>query len=463
MSTEKTTTAPHAPSMLDAKHAVPNPDGSPNILRFGDGLMLWVTPRQKMWRGKVQHGGKSSTLNIGLLKDLTPKQAKAKFLALRETPDPAQARREAAAAAKRAATTFAVVAERWRSETSADERWTERHARLVQQRLAKHVLPAWGERPVGELGKDDVRILVRGVHERSGLAIGVAIKQYISSMFDYAVAFGMVAHNPAKAIARHLPKRKHGDETPNAHVRTIEDARAVLAAVEARRRPAQPVPGWRGAWVNPWTLLAHRLIALTGCRKNEVVAARWPEFDLDAEVWTIPATRMKGRMAHAVALAPQAIEVIQAARRIRAQGSAFVFPACGRGRKGRAHLADATVNSLMRRALADAGLGQVMVPHGWRHTFSTIMNEVDPGSFRVVDVMLAHRQFRDSAGGEVVKSSTEAKYNHARHESARHRIARAWADMLLPPGAPSALSLTGLEVPASNIVKLADFAGHHAA
>jgi integrase len=438
-------------SFLDAQRAVPNPDGSANILRFGDGLDLWVTPRQKMWRCKVQRDGKRTTINLGAFPDVSIKEAKAKRAAIKVAPDPAQAKRtERVRAVASSETTFRLVATEWVETLAIKHRWTAHHRKLVEQRLALHVFKVWGDRPIAEITASEVRKLVgdlfspKRAGDPGGPAVAVAVKQYVSRIFDFAWSEDRVPFNPAKKIEVYLPTRRPGDEKPQAFVRTIEDARAVLAAVEARRTSAAP-----------WTLLAHRLIALTGTRKTEALAAKWSEFDLDAATWTVPAERMKGRVAHVVALAPQAIEIIRAAKRIKV--NEFVFATAGKnGNRGEGRVSRCTVNGIMTRALRLAGLGQIIVPHGWRGTFSTIMNELDGGaSFRIIDVMLAHKGFRESVEGERRKSSVEAHYNHAEYRSARHRIACQWADMLLD-GAPTALALIGLDgtAPATNVVPL---------
>ncbi|MBK7656948.1 MAG: hypothetical protein IPJ18_19905 [Betaproteobacteria bacterium] len=43
------------------------------------------------------------------------------------------------------------------------------------------------------------------------------------------------------------------------------------------------------------TVLAMRLLILTATRPGEIRGAIWPEFDLDAGLWIIPAERMKMR------------------------------------------------------------------------------------------------------------------------------------------------------------------------
>jgi integrase len=66
-------------------------------------------------------------------------------------------------------------------------------------------------------------------------------------------------------------------------------------------------------------------MALTFVRTGELIAARWDEFDLEANQWRIPAARMKMETPHIVPLAPQAIEVLQALHTISG-GRELLFP-----------------------------------------------------------------------------------------------------------------------------------------
>src|SRR3546814_1581266 len=65
------------------------------------------------------------------------------------------------------------------------------------------------------------------------------------------------------------------------------------------------------------------------------------------------------------------------------------------------------------------------VPHGWRSTFSTIMNERAQahgfaGDRAIIDLMLAH-----------IPEGVEATYNRAAYMPRRREIAQEWADLLL--------------------------------
>ena len=63
---------------------------------------------------------------------------------------------------------------------------------------------------------------------------------------------------------------------------------------------------------------------LTATRTSEVLNARWSEFDLDAELWIVPAERMKARREHRVALSRRALAIVTELS--AAKSSEFVFP-----------------------------------------------------------------------------------------------------------------------------------------
>ncbi|MNZ83397.1 putative prophage CPS-53 integrase [compost metagenome] len=68
-----------------------------------------------------------------------------------------------------------------------------------------------------------------------------------------------------------------------------------------------------------------------------------------------------------------------------------------------------------------AGYHHRHVPHGWRATFSTVMNERYPLESRIIDLMLSHTP----------KDKVEAAYNRAAHLARRAELAQEWADLLM--------------------------------
>jgi integrase len=165
--------------------------------------------------------------------------------------------------------------------------------------------------------------------------------------------------------------------------------------------------------------------------------------------WRIPAERMKGRRGrkrpHTVYLSPQAQEVVDVARALAPAGAVYVFPSEQYGRQrhvpfGRSSLAERMTRTCGKR---------VHVAHGWRASFSTILNVTFPADRQVIDAMLAHQ----------TKGAVEQRYNRTTELTYRARASALWCEWaaMLLDGAPSAWSLAGLPVrPAPNVIALAD-------
>jgi integrase len=68
---------------------------------------------------------------------------------------------------------------------------------------------------------------------------------------------------------------------------------------------------------------------LTAARSGEVRGARWDEIDLEKALWVIPATRMKAKREHRVALSSAAVALLKAMPRFA--NSSLIFPAARAG------------------------------------------------------------------------------------------------------------------------------------
>jgi integrase len=152
----------------------------------------------------------------------------------------------------------------------------------------------------------------------------------------------------------------------------------------------------------------------------------WSE--LEGDLWRIPPERMKGGREHLVPLSRQAIEVLSTVRVLSGRIT-HAFPSAT---SSKAAMSDNAIGLMLRRT----GLSGVQVPHGWRATFSTIMNERAPADRLMINLMLAH------APAEAL-GNVEAAYNRAQHMARRREIAQEWADLLLD-GLPPSGELLGL-------------------
>ena len=391
--------------------------GADKPYKLGDakGLYLYVTTNgYRSWRWKYRISGKEKRLTFGSYPDVTLAEARDlrddAARQLRSGQDPAIHKRQTSAAhtARRGAT-FGVVAEDWmQSQTPI---WSPRHAKVVRRSLDKDVIPKIGSMPIESITTPIVLEVLRPIEARGAVETAHRLRQRISDVFARAIASGIVAADPAAVTTRALGKIKRGKQPA---VRTVKEARAVLLKVESE--PAHPL-----------TKLASRLLALTAVRAGVLRMAEPHEFeDLDgaAPIWRIPPAKMKlgveqkedAAYEFIVPLAPQAVETVKVAMEVSGN-SPLIFRSV---RHPRRPISDSTISKLYRAA----GYSGVHVPHGWRSTFSTVMNEIASeenraGDREIIDLMLAH-----------VPSGVEPTYNRAGYMPRRREIAREWADML---------------------------------
>jgi Phage integrase family len=103
---------------------------------------------------------------------------------------------------------------------------------------------------------------------------------------------------------------------------------------------------------------ALEFLILTATRTSEALLAQWSEIDFGAQLWNIPADRMKAGKPHRVPLSDASVEILEKMRGVQ-QGD-FVFP----GMKPRRPLSNMALLTLLDR-MDYAGI----TSHGFRSTF----------------------------------------------------------------------------------------------
>lgn len=377
------------------------------------GLHLFVAPTGlKSFRWRFRYGGKEQLLTLGSYPEVDLVAARARADAARAQ----LARGEDPRARSSRVETFEAAARAWHSVQA--ESWTAVHAADVLVSLERDVFPAIGAEPLDAIVPADVLELLRAVERRGARETARRLRQRISAVFELAIGEGWCSTDPAEKVGRGL--KKPAAVRHHAAVTTIADARQLLA--EVARLEAS-----RGA------KLASTFLALTAMRWAAVRGALWSEIeDLDgvAPIWRVPAARMKLAAAkkgdashdHLVPLSPAAVAVLRQARTLQrfdanAEGG-LIF----RGTGQTSPLGEAAIGALYART-SFAGRH---VPHGWRATFSTIMNETMPLERGAIDQALGHTL--KSEDGSAAK--VEGAYNRSQQLDRRRRIFDAWGAAL---------------------------------
>ncbi|MFV8531440.1 tyrosine-type recombinase/integrase [Ralstonia pseudosolanacearum] len=375
------------------------PAEKPFKLSDGGGMHLLVKPNgAKLWRYAFRLHGKEGVYAIGQYPDVSLADARNAHRAARAMvaagTNPVHARkadREHAAQAKLLATLgeFSEVVAGWMEATCSG--LAASSIRQREREIAKYLTPALKGRPIDGITRLELSELLKPVAKRAP-EVCRNLRSYLHGVFEYAIDNGVVTGNPVPPH-RSMPKRRQESHK----------------AMEADR-----IPGFLSALdasgANPETKTALRLVMLTACRKNEVAAARWCEFDLDAGEWEIPAERMKARQAHWVPLSHQAVALLRDLQEI--SDGKVLFP--HRDRPG-ATLNDRTLNAAMERI---GYVGETV--HGWRSVFSTWANAQPGVNPDVVERCLAHAP----------KDKVRAAYNRHEYRDERRTMLQQWADHL---------------------------------
>lgn len=374
-------------------------------LADSEGLFIHVMPTgKKFWRMRYRSAvGKEQTLTFGpyptiSLRDARTMRDNAKDM-IRQGVDPAQAGKIAPAlSSAREADSFEVVAREW-YELRKDL-WRPRHAYDVIHSLERDVFPLIGSLPPAQINPRVVLHVLNQIQERGAVETAHRVRQRMSDVFVHAIATGRADQDPATVVKAALRPVQRGRQPA---ITDLDQAREMIRRVE--QSAAHPV-----------TLLAFRLLYLTAVRPGEVRGALWQEFhDLQGAepLWVIPAERMKMGRDHIVPLTQQAVEVVMALRPFSERWP-HLFP---NTRRPKIAMCENALGYLLNRA----GYHGRHVPHGFRSTFSSVMNERYPQDHAVIELMLAH----------VSKDKVAGAYNRALHLSKRRELSQLWSDMVL--------------------------------
>lgn len=399
--------AAHLLTDAKVKNAKPKADSKAYKLTDGNGLYLLVqTNGTKCWRYDYRFGGKRKTLALGTyppvrLKDAREALAEAKRQ-LSDGRDPGQEKkRKRVESVVTETNRFSLLARDWWEQQKGT--WTKDHADRVWSRLEIDVIPHIGHLPITEIKPYEIIEIIRRIEGRGSLEVASRVQQDIRRICRYAVHMGRLTINPAGDLGGVLKSRRRSHR-PALGRAELPEFLSLLETYETRGRLL--------------TKFAIKLLVLTFVRSGELRGARWEELDLPGAVWRIPAARMKMGTAHIVPLSRQAIEAIESVRKISGH-CALLFPS---ERRPNECMSDNT----MRRAIFKMGYDgntpgkSKAVPHGFRATASSILNE-EGFTPDAVERQLSHQE----------RSGVRAAYTHqAEYLQERARMMQWWADYL---------------------------------
>lgn len=281
--------------------------------------------------------------------------------------DPIEAQRARSPATARAVVTFAQCAATY-IETKLPGWRSTKHGAQWPSTLERFVYPVCGDLPVEEVTTSHVLEVLKPIWSTKNETAS-RVRGRIEAILDSAKVRGLRSgDNPARwtgNLALILPARSS--------VATVEHHPSLHYA-------AMPAFWPRLQMHDGLAARALELQILTALRPGEAIGARWSEFDIAANIWTVPGVRMKAKLPHRLSLTPPALALLRKLSAIRTDD--LVFPGMVPGRP----LSDMAMGMVLRRMQADC------TPHGFRATLRTWAAETTSFPEEVCEATLAHVQ-----------------------------------------------------------------------
>jgi integrase len=373
----------------------------PGRYAVGEGVYLQVsesnTKISRAWLLRFQLNGRARHMGLGPYELVTLAEARAKARDARrlllDKIDPIEARRvqhrERLLETARGKT-FRECAEGYIASHEPGWRDPRSHKQWVQS-LTSYVYPRLGDLPIAAI---DTALVLAALEPIWKIKPETAsrVRGRIESILDWAKARGYRdGENPARwrgHLDHLLPARNK--------VRPVEHFAALpyyeLPAFMAKLRTQPELPA-----------RALEFLILTAARTGEVLGAHWDE--INGNVWTVPAERMKAGKPHRVPLSDRVVEILAWLPR---EGE-FMFVGARTSAISNPHQ--------LKRVLQRIGYDDITV-HGFRSTFRDWAAETTAFPNHVVEMALAH----------AVGNGVEAAYRRGDLFEKRTRLMQDWAD-----------------------------------
>lgn len=347
--------------------------------------------------------GRARAMGLGPVDIVPLKDARQRAYAARrlllDNIDPLDHKKAARAAARASqptnGPTFQQCAERYVAAHEAAWK-NEVHRKQWRSTLATYCYPVLGELSVDAIDTGQIMQILEPIWTEKPETAG-RIQGRIENIWDWAKARGYCAgENPARW---------------KGHLAKLLPAKAKVRRV--RHHPALPYDECptlikklnSNASMSAYAL---RFTLLCATRTSETIGAEWPEFDLQARIWTIPAERMKAGRPHRVPLSDAAMNVLHFVGDLFTRDK-FVFAG-----GIQAPLSNMAMLMLLK------GLYPDKTVHGLRSSFRDWAAEKTDFPREVAEAALAH----------VLGDKVEAAYLRGDFFEKRRQLMAAWAAFL---------------------------------
>lgn len=369
------------------------PKDKPYRISDGNGLYLYIPASgKKVWQLRYQFEGKEKIHTVGKYPEIGP--ADARNIAFEVKRDLAIGLNPAAKKKQqdKVPDTFGSIYEEWYKHKK--QVWSEGYAVELQRMFEADILPYIGKMAMDDIEPMTLLKVLRRFEERGAMERANKARRRCGEVFRYAVVTGRAKYNPAPDLADAMKgyRKKNFPFLPAEQIPAFNQALA----------------GYSGSIVSK---IAAQILQYTAMRTKELRSMQWANVDFENRIITIDAEVMKSRKQHLVPMSQQVHDLLRQLQPITSI-SPFVF--AGRNDKKKSISENAVL--LVIRQIGYEGLAS---GHGFRHQFSTILNE-HGWPHDAIERQLAH----------VDRNNIRGIYNHAQYLEKRREMMQWWADYI---------------------------------
>ncbi|ARV39083.1 tyrosine-type recombinase/integrase [Klebsiella pneumoniae] len=369
------------------------PKDKPYRMLDSNGLYLYVpVSGKKVWQLRYKLDGKEKVLTVGKYPLMSLQEARDKAWTARKDVsvgvDPVKAKKLSVKD-----NSFSAIYHEWYDHKR--QVWSEGYADELSRMFRDDILPMIGYLEIQDIEPMQILEVIRRFEERGAMERANKARRRCGEVFRYAIVTGRAKYNPAPDLADAMKgyRKKNYPFLPADQIPAFNNA----------------LSGFSGSIISK---IATQVLQYTALRTKELRSMQWENVDFENRMITIDEEVMKGRRVHVVPMSDQVINLLNTLKPITSPVSSFVF--AGRNDKKKPISENAVL--LVIRRIGYEGLAS---GHGFRHQFSTIMNEHGwPAD--AIEKQLAH-----TASGSI-----RGIYNHAQYLDKRREMMQWWADYI---------------------------------
>jgi len=370
------------------------------------GLYLLVRSNgSKVWKYDYRLNDKRLTHTIGTYPETTLAEARVAHIGARKLvqagTNPTTAKNQAADSIL-----FSTRCKAWLSRQNL----AVSTRRDLVQRVEKNLYPYMDSKCLTDYTTRDLLKIIEKMSDRGTRETALRMAGILRRVFNEAFILGDIETNPANGLTDLIALPDIKTKSNFGHITNPEDFKVLLQQIH------KPDPKRDTA-----ITLALKLMPLVFLRPKNIRFMKWEYIDFKAALITIPKEAMKMGKELKVPLSTQVLAILKEAHKHTGELEYVFVTTIGIG-KSKPIGESATTNAIRR--MIDPRTGKAfgtgfMTSHGFRHTASTMLNELEyPAD--AIELQMAH----------VTQNIVRGVYNKAQLMPARTQMMQHWSNYL---------------------------------